>query len=136
MSEDIALGKKPDSIDMLVGRKIRVHRLSRGISQEALADALGITFQQVQKYEKGTNRVGSGRLFRIAGLLEVPVSAFFEGAPPNGHAGGARPAQDLISEPQPYRLVHAFAKIGDPGVRNSIVDLVEKIARNPGLGGL
>lgn len=131
MSEEIALGKKPDSIDMLVGRNIRVQRLARGMSQEALADALGITFQQVQKYEKGTNRVGSGRLFRIAGLLDVPVNTFFEGAPANDQSPSPGSPHSLISEPQPFRLVNAFARIEDPAVRSSIVDLVEKIARHP-----
>src|SRR5262245_45385458 len=72
--------KDPDSIDRIVGRNIRICRLQKGLTQTELADALGLTFQQVQKYEKGTNRVGSGRLLRIATFLDVPVTALFKGS--------------------------------------------------------
>src|ERR1700727_2371498 len=76
---DSMKSRGPQSLDKVVGRNVRVHRLAKGMSQTDLANELGITFQQIQKYEKGTNRVGSGRLFQIAALLEVPVTAFFEG---------------------------------------------------------
>jgi len=72
--------KRSNDIDELVGCNIRLLRLNRGMSQTDLAEAIGLTFQQIQKYEKGRNRVGAGRLFAIAGVLGVPVSAFFEGA--------------------------------------------------------
>src|SRR5215210_9571556 len=70
--------KRPDPVDVEVGHRIRIERLSRGLSQTALAESLGVTFQQVQKYEKGVNRVGAGRLTRIARVLKVPVATFFE----------------------------------------------------------
>ena len=71
--------KRPDPVDVEVGHRIRIERLSRGLSQTALANQLGVTFQQVQKYEKGVNRVGAGRLTKIAEVLGVPVSTFFSG---------------------------------------------------------
>ena len=71
--------KRPDPVDVEVGHRIRIQRLARGMSQTALANHLGVTFQQVQKYEKGVNRVGAGRLTRIAEVLGVPVNAFFTG---------------------------------------------------------
>src|SRR6202161_1749708 len=71
--------KSASKTDKLVGRNIRVHRLVRGLTQEGLGEKLGVTFQQIQKYEKGTNRVGSGRLYQIAAIFEVPITAFFKG---------------------------------------------------------
>jgi transcriptional regulator with XRE-family HTH domain len=86
--------KQPNPVDKHVGSRVRMRRLSLGMSQEKLADAIGLTFQQVQKYEKGTNRMGSSRLQQIADVLRVPVTFFFEGAP--GHhkvkGGGSSPA--------------------------------------------
>src|SRR5688500_7908389 len=75
-----SMGKKPDPVDMLVGRNIKLHRLAKSMSQEELAHKLGLTFQQLQKYERGINRVGGGRLFRISTILGIEISAFFEGA--------------------------------------------------------
>jgi transcriptional regulator with XRE-family HTH domain len=72
--------KSPTSIDQLIGRNIRISRLAAGMTQEDLAEKIGVTFQQVQKYEKGTNRVGSGRLFEIADLLAIPVASLFRGS--------------------------------------------------------
>src|SRR3984893_13813345 len=117
----------PDAVDKLVGRNIRVLRLAKGLSQTKLADALGVTFQQVQKYEKGTNRVGSGRLLRISRILEVPVTALFEGSGVDGNSA-ENATLDLIAEPQSMRLVQAFSEIGDADVRTSLVQLVERIA--------
>jgi transcriptional regulator with XRE-family HTH domain len=116
-----------DPIDLLVGRNIRINRLRKSMSQEALADELGLTFQQVQKYEKGTNRVGSGRLLRISRILEVPVTALFEGSEVDGNSA-ENATLDLIAEPQSMRLVQAFSEIGDADVRTSLVQLVERIA--------
>jgi len=120
--------KRPDPIDQLVGRNIRIRRLERGLSQTALAERLGLTFQQVQKYEKGANRVGSGRLFQIASVLGIPIAALFEGS---GSAQDS-PEQSLMDhlvEPQSMRLIQAFSEISDPEVRRALAQLVEKIAR-------
>ncbi len=117
--------KTPSPIDVAVGRNVRIRRISRGLSQAQLADRLGITFQQVQKYETGANRIGTGRLVRIASILSVPISALFEGATE------AEPAQSLltlVSDSRSFRLAHAFAAIKHNAFRLSLVALVERIA--------
>jgi transcriptional regulator with XRE-family HTH domain len=120
--------KQPDSIDKLVGRNIRIQRLAKGLSQTELAQKLGVTFQQVQKYEKGVNRIGCGRLFQIARILGVHVMDFFDGSDA-GKPTVARNVRDLISEPQAFHLVEAFSEIGDRKLRRSVVELVKKIAQ-------
>ncbi len=120
--------KQPDLIDKLVGRNIRIQRLAKGLSQTELATQLGVTFQQVQKYEKGVNRIGCGRLFQIASVLSVHITDFFEGSE-KSKASSGRVVRDLISEPQSFHLVQAFAEISDRRLRSSVVDLVKKIAR-------
>ena len=120
--------KQPDLIDKLVGRNIRIQRLAKGLSQTELANQLGVTFQQVQKYEKGVNRIGCGRVFQIATVLSVQITDFFEGSE-KGKASSGRVVRDLISEPQSFHLVQAFAEISDRRLRSSVVDLVKKIAR-------
>ena len=105
------------------------------MSQEKLGDALGLTFQQVQKYEKGTNRIGASRLQQIAQILQVPVSFFFEGAPHSpGHAGGMSEAPspayvaDFLATSDGLSLTKAFMRIKSSKLRRRIVDLVEQIA--------
>ena len=120
--------KKPDPVDVEVGQRIRIQRLSQGLSQTSLADQLGVTFQQVQKYEKGVNRIGCGRLFQIANVLSVHVMDFFEGSE-KGKPTAGRVVRDLIAEPQSFHLVQAFSEISDRRLRSSVVDLVKKIAR-------
>jgi transcriptional regulator with XRE-family HTH domain len=120
--------KQPDSIDKLVGHNIRIQRLAKGLSQTELAQKLGVTFQQVQKYEKGVNRIGCGRVFQIAQILGVHVMDFFDGSD-TGKPTEARNVRDLISEPQAFHLVEAFSEIGDRRLRRSVVELVKKIAR-------
>lgn len=123
------MGKKPDPVDMLVGRNIKLHRLAKSMSQEELAHQLGLTFQQLQKYERGINRVGGGRLFRISTILGIEISAFFEGAERSERAPvEAFSPLSLIADPQPFRLVQAFSRISDPEMRRTLVSLVEKIA--------
>ena len=101
--------KRPDPVDIEVGHRIRIERLARGLSQTALANQLGVTFQQVQKYEKGVNRVGAGRLAKIADTLGVPISFFFDGAPgPKTAAGNVNEALGLIRTAGSLRLVRAF----------------------------
>jgi transcriptional regulator with XRE-family HTH domain len=129
----MALTKKPNPIDIHVGGRVRMRRMILGMSQERLGEQLGITFQQIQKYEKGTNRIGASRLQNIAGVLSVPVSYFFENAPThtgapglgdggNGHVADFQPTSETI------QLNRAFVRIGDPRVRRRILDLVRSLA--------
>ena len=120
-------GRGPDAVDKLVGRNIRVLRLAKGLSQTELADALGITFQQVQKYEKGTNRVGSGRLLKISGVLGVKITDFFErdrSASRYGAAFGIRSAGAARVLPTGASVF----RIDRPNVRRTLVRLIEQIA--------
>lgn len=128
--------KKPNPIDIHVGSRIRLRRTMLGMSQEKLGESLGITFQQIQKYEKGTNRVGASRLQNIAAILNVPVSFFFEDAPGDqpGSATGMAEASssnyvvDFLSSSEGLQLNRAFVKISDPKVRRRIVDLVKALS--------
>ncbi|MBP1871065.1 hypothetical protein LPJGGPFB_00788 [Ensifer adhaerens] len=127
--------KKPNPIDIHVGSRIRLRRTMLGMSQEKLGESLGITFQQIQKYEKGTNRVGASRLQNISGILNVPVSFFFEDAPgENTSASGLAEASssnyvvDFLSSSEGLQLNRAFVKITDPKVRRKLVDLVKALA--------
>ncbi|HRK23965.1 MAG TPA: helix-turn-helix domain-containing protein [Beijerinckiaceae bacterium] len=128
--------KSPGPVDKHVGSRVRMRRILLGMSQERLGEALGLTFQQVQKYEKGTNRIGASRLQQISQILGVPVTFLFEGAPleralPEG--GFAEPLQaeyslDLLSTPEGVQLAKAFMSIEDPKVRRRVVDLVATLA--------
>ena len=129
--------KKPNPIDIHVGSRIRLRRTMLGMSQEKLGESLGITFQQIQKYEKGTNRVGASRLQNISSILNVPVSFFFEDAPgeasSSGVSGMAEASSsnyvvDFLSSSEGLQLNRAFVKIGDPKVRRKLVDLVKALA--------
>jgi transcriptional regulator with XRE-family HTH domain len=112
-----------------------MRRMMLGMSQEKLGDALGLTFQQVQKYEKGTNRIGASRLQQISNILQVPVSFFFEGAPNNsnfesGFSEAPSPSyvSDFLATSDGLALTRAFMRIKTPKLRRRIVDLVEQIA--------
>jgi transcriptional regulator with XRE-family HTH domain len=121
--------KRPDPVDIEVGHRIRIERLSRGLSQTALANQLGVTFQQVQKYEKGVNRVGAGRLTKIAAVLGIQVGTFFSGKDMldgQKESGESSPLK-LLTVSGAFRLLRAYAEIEDPNLRRSIVDLVEQI---------
>jgi transcriptional regulator with XRE-family HTH domain len=128
--------KSPNPIDVHVGSRIRSRRMALKISQEKLADGLGLTFQQVQKYEKGTNRVGASRLQMIAAILTVPVSFFFEDAPSQpavtrkkaAHDSSIDFVTDFLGEEDGHRLIKAFLRIRAPVVRRSIVHMVEAIS--------
>ena len=124
-----------DPQDIEVGRRIRARRLAKGMSQTVLATELGLTFQQVQKYEKGTNRIGASRIQQISGILQVPVSFLFEGGPGgNINADGSREAtspayvSDFLATSEGLALTRAFTRISDTKLRRSIVDMVEQIA--------
>jgi transcriptional regulator with XRE-family HTH domain len=128
--------KAPNPIDKHVGSRVRMRRMMLSMSQEKLGNALGLTFQQVQKYEKGTNRIGASRLQQISGILQVPVAFFFEGAPemPGTHAHGLAEApspayvSDFLATSDGLALTKAFMRIPDAKLRRRIVDLVEQIA--------
>ena len=127
--------KLPNPIDKHVGSRLRMRRKMLGMSQEKLGEALKITFQQVQKYEKGTNRISASRLQHISHILQVPVPFFFEGAPhqpgqPRGAGGPASPAyvSEFLSSTDGLALVKAFTKIKEAKLRRRVVQLVEEIA--------
>jgi transcriptional regulator with XRE-family HTH domain len=129
--------KKPDLIDIEVGQRIRIQRLAAGLSQSELAERIGVTFQQVQKYEKGTNRVGAGRLTKIARVLNVPVGSFFDGRDQIEQVTqqGMESPLAAMAQPYAYRLMRAYAAISDPDLRLTIVDFVERAASQPFVGG-
>jgi transcriptional regulator with XRE-family HTH domain len=125
----------PNPIDKHVGSRVRMRRMMLGMSQTNLADAFGLTFQQVQKYEKGTNRISASRLQQTAHVLQVPVEFFFEGAPSVPGAPrtkGTLPmpdyAADFLATSDGLALTKAFIKIKNKNLRRRIVDLVEGIA--------
>ena len=127
--------KTPNPIDKYVGSRVRMRRIMLGMSQEKLGEALGLTFQQIQKYEKGTNRVGASRIQQISEILQVPVSFLFEGGPTSiagggGFGEGTSPTyvSDFLATSEGLALTRAFTRIADSRLRRSIVDLVEQIA--------
>jgi transcriptional regulator with XRE-family HTH domain len=129
--------KIPNPTDKHVGSRVRMRRMMLGMSQEKLGQALGLTFQQVQKYEKGTNRIGASRLQQIAQILQVAVSFFFEGAPapvgkPMGFGEAPSPAYvtDFLASSEGLALTKAFMRIKSPKLRRRIVDLVEEMAED------
>jgi len=135
VSERMA-GKKPNPVDQHVGSRVRLRRMLLGMSQERLGESMGLTFQQVQKYEKGVNRIGASRLFQISKILDVPVQFFFEEA---SHVDGRRaPGMaeadsetfilEFLNSREGLELNRAFVKIADPKVRKSVVDLVRALS--------
>lgn len=130
-------GKKPNPVDTHVGSRVRLRRMLLGMSQERLGESMGLTFQQVQKYEKGVNRIGASRLFQISKILDVPVQFFFEEAPQLGERGQLRGMAEPESEAfileflnsrEGLELNRAFVKIGNAKVRKTIVDLVRALS--------
>ena len=140
MNDDLADTRLPNPVDLHVGARIRLRRRMQGVSQEKLADALGLTFQQVQKYEKGTNRISASRLQQISATLQVPPSFFFSGAPSIDDAADegadtsvcdaprASDVLEFIATVEGVRLNKAFAQITDAKVRKRIVELVTTLA--------
>jgi transcriptional regulator with XRE-family HTH domain len=123
--------RSPDPIDALVGRNIRIHRIDKGLTQTELGKRIGVTFQQVQKYEQGVNRVGGGRLFKIADVLELPISTFFEGTDHVEHKVRESPLA-LLAEPHALKMLRSFCHIDDMDVRRSLVEVVERLAVKSG----
>ena len=131
------MAKNPNPVDVHVGSRVRLRRTLLGMSQEKLGEALSLTFQQIQKYERGANRIGSSRLYQLAGVLDVPVSFVFDDMPEA--ASGQRPAglaeagteqfeQEKLSRRETLELVRAYYKITDPAVRKRLFDLVKAVA--------
>jgi transcriptional regulator with XRE-family HTH domain len=118
--------KMPDPLDVMVGARIRVFRIHRRISQTDLAEQIGVTFQQVQKYEKGTNRIGASRLSRIATVLGISVGELFESS--EEKAGDSALLFRLLAEPGALRVLKAYSRTSDSRVRHAIAELVEGIA--------
>ncbi len=136
----------PRPVDVHVGGRVRVRRTLLGMSQEKLGAAVGLTFQQIQKYERGANRIGASRLFELSRVLDVPISFFFDGmtkavkAGPGGRRGRAGLSdqgqetfkRDPLAKRETLELVRAYYKINDPKVRKRLFELVKSIARTVG----
>jgi transcriptional regulator with XRE-family HTH domain len=122
-------GKRPNKTDVAVGQRVREFRIDTNLSQTALADQIGVTFQQVQKYERGTDRIGAGRLTQIAHALDVPITAFFDGL--LRPAGKQRTKTAHLAEPSAVptalKLLQAFSKISDPVLEAKLVHLVRAL---------
>jgi transcriptional regulator with XRE-family HTH domain len=133
---------RPSPIDVHVGGRVRLRRTLMGMSQERLGEALGLTFQQVQKYERGVNRIGASRLFDLARVLDVPIGFFFDDMPdgvggtasglPRRSAAGFADAQDSFEDDALHRretleLVRAYYRITDPAVRKRVFDLIKSL---------
>src|SRR3954453_13899624 len=136
---------RPSPIDVHVGSRIRLRRTLLGMSQERLGEALGLTFQQVQKYERGVNRVGASRLFDLSRVLDVPISFFFDDMPeplagmhgsyqPTRATGGFAENQDgfgadeMLNRRETLELVRAYYRINEPSVRKRVFDLIKSMA--------
>lgn len=131
---------RPHPVDVHVGSRVRLRRTLLGMSQEKLGEAIGLTFQQVQKYERGANRIGSSRLFELSRILDVPVSFFFDDMPGGvaassyvgGIAEGATDeyeAGDPMSKRETLELVRAYYKINEAGVRKRLFELAKALAK-------
>lgn len=129
--------KQANPIDAQVGNRVRLRRMLIGMSQERLGELLGLTFQQVQKYEKGVNRIGAGRLFEVSRILGVGIDYFYEGV--NSQlAGGftdiqsSPPVMEFVSSGEGLQLSLAFMKIKDPKLRKRVLDLVKQMSEDTG----
>jgi transcriptional regulator with XRE-family HTH domain len=125
----------PNPVDVHVGSRVRMRRMLLGMSQDKLGEAIGLTFQQVQKYERGANRIGASRLFELSKVLDVPVSFFFEDMAalerPRSRAREAPPQEerDPMTKRETLELVRAYNRIGDPTVRRRVFEMVKAVAK-------
>ena len=134
---------RPNPVDVHVGARVRVRRTLLGMSQEKLGDAIGLTFQQVQKYERGANRIGSSRLFDLSRVLDVPIGFFFEDMPSDVAASSPAQTRGMAEEPVIYELdpmakretlelVRAYYKITDPRIRKRLFELTKALGATAG----
>ena len=128
-----------NAVDRRLGQRVRARRLEISMSQERLAELLGVTFQQVQKYEKGVNRIAASRLFAISAALDMPVARFYDGLPVAGDARGvaeegADYIHDALATPEGAQLMALFASIKSQKVRRRVLDLVKALADEGGSG--
>jgi len=134
--------ERPHPVDIHVGGRVRLRRTMLGMSQEKLGEAIGLTFQQVQKYERGTNRIGSSRLFELSKILDVPISFFFEEMPPEvlGAARGRSPKgmaekagaayeTETLAKRETLELMRNYYRIGEPTVRRRVFELVKTLGK-------
>jgi transcriptional regulator with XRE-family HTH domain len=123
--------KLPNPVDRHVGSRVRMRRIMLGMSQEKLGEGLGLTFQQIQKYEKGTNRIGASRIQQISEILQVPVQFLFEGSPGSSTGFDAAPSPayvaDFLATSEGLALIRAFTRVPNIKLRRAIVDMVELI---------
>ncbi len=125
-------------IDIHVGSRVKLRRMILGLSQESLGKSLGLTFQQIQKYEKGVNRIGASRMFEMAQLLNVPVQFFYDelggdgAAPGFAESEGGAALMELVNSPEGVQLCRYFSSIQDSEVKKRVLDLVKSIAENEG----
>ena len=131
----------PNPIDIHVGARVRLRRNLFGLSQTDLGKMLGITFQQIQKYERGTNRISASRLFNLSHVLDVPISFFFEDLSPVVAGAGKRRARgfseapataldfDVLSKPETIKLIRAYYRVTDPRLRKRVLDLLEAVGK-------
>lgn len=127
------MGKRITAIDTLVGERVRAYRRQLRLTQSQLAQQLGLTFQQVQKYEKGTNRIGAGRLLEIAHLFDVPIQALFPESEASieraeNRTGELKAISEFLGSADGWRLCHSFLRVKDPKRRKMIIALVQEIA--------
>lgn len=130
------MASQPNPVDVHVGSRVRLRRTLLGMSQEKLGKAVSLTFQQIQKYERGANRIGSSRLYQLAKILDVPISFFFDGIEERlkregtGVSEGAQEPyeSDQLSRRETLELVRAYYRITDPAVRKKIFDLVKAVS--------
>ncbi len=132
-----------DPLDRYVGSRVRVRRLGLGRSQTKLGQAIGVTFQQVQKYENGANRVGASNLYKMAKAMGIDVGFFYDGMPKSAAKGkgkgargrGARPSIEIVGDPTRSReiitLTHNYARIAHPALRKRVFELVKSLANSP-----
>ena len=136
--------KRPNPIDVHVGSRVRLRRMMLGMSQEKLGERMNLTFQQIQKYERGINRIGASRLFELARILQVPVQFYYDGLPLQSSPDAVAPSVPGLAEAQGENYVveflnsrdglelnRAFIRIGDPKVSRAIVELVRSLSNSP-----
>lgn len=116
----------PHPVDVTVGNRVREMRIRKGLSQQSLGEHVGVSFQQIQKYERGTNRMGSSRLVQIANVLEVPVASFFEGL---DKSGGAGKADDTPLDVRASKVARDWQRIGDDRLQTKVAEMMRALSR-------